>query len=131
PPVQLGRWPEDSDRTGISDLYRRLLRAIDKPLFHAGEWALLDVGDAGDTTNAALIAYAWRKGKDLAIVAANITDHDAQGLVQIGDLPKGEAFELKDQLSEQTYRWTRLDLAKGLYVRLRAGDAHLFLVRAA
>src|SRR5207247_227226 len=99
PPVQLGRWPEDPPRADIQDLYSRLLKAIDKPLFHDGRWTLLDVRSAGDTTNMDLVACAWRKGKDLAIVAANITDHDAQGLVQIGELPKGDAFELKDQLS--------------------------------
>ena len=42
--------------------------------------SLLDVDGAGDATNSDLIACAWRKGTDLAIVAANITGHDAQGL---------------------------------------------------
>jgi glycosidase len=131
PPVQLGRWPEDPDRADIRDLYARLLRTIDTPLFHDGAWTLLDVVGAGDTTNTDVLAYAWRKGKDLAIVAANITGHDAQGLVQIGDLPKGDAFDLKDQLSDQSYRWTRADLGNGLYVRLHSGDAHLFLIKSA
>ena len=130
PPVQLGRWPEDPDRADIRDLYARLMKTIDTPLFHDGEWSLLDVGGAGDTTNGDLIAYAWRRGKDLAIVAANITDHDAQGLVQVGELPKGEAFALKDQLSDQSYRWTRNDLGSGLYVNLHSGDAHIFLVKS-
>jgi hypothetical protein len=131
PPVQLGRWPDDPDRADIRDLYARLLKAIDKPLFHDGEWSLLEVGGAGDTTNSDLIAYAWRKGKDMAIVAANITTHDTQGLVQVGELPKGDAFALKDQLSDRSYRWTREDLGHGLYVSLQSGDAHLFLVKSA
>jgi glycosidase len=130
PPVQLGRWPEDPDRADIRDLYARLLTAINQPLFHEGEWTLLDVGGAGDTTNTDLIAYAWRMGSDLAVVAANITGHDAQGLVAIGDLPDGESFDLTDQLSDQTFKWTRADLDNGLYVRLRSGDAHLFLITA-
>jgi hypothetical protein len=130
-PVQLGRWPADPDRADIRDLYARLLKTIDKPLFHDGEWAPLEVDGAGDTTNGDLIAFVWRKGKDMAIVAANITGHDAQGLVRVGDLPKGDAFDLKDQLSDQSYRWTRQDLGHGLYVRLRSGDAHLFLIKSA
>ena len=64
-------------------------------------------------------------------MVANITDHEAQGLVQIGDLPKGETFDLYDQLSDQSYKWTRADLGHGLYVRLHSGDAHLFLIKAA
>ena len=140
PPVQLGRWPDHLVRTDVHDLYTRLLKAIDKPLFHAGEWTLLDVRGAGDTTSTDLIACSWRpstrsarsgQGREMAVVVANITDHDAQGLVQIGDLPKGDTFELTDQLSDQVYRWTRQDLANGLYVRLQAGDAHLFLIKAA
>jgi glycosidase len=123
-PVQLGRWAAHPDRPEIRDLYARLLKAIDKALFHDGEWRLLD-GTSPD-----LIACSWRKGKDLAIVAANITDHDAEGLVNVGDLPKGNAFRLVDQLADCSYAWTRDDLARGLYVRLASGDAHVFIVKA-
>jgi glycosidase len=129
-PVQLGRWQPDPDRPDIRDLYARLLKALDKPLLHDGTWSLLNVRGAGDQTNHDLLAYSWRKGKDLAVVAANITNHDAQGLIEIGDLPKGENFELKDQLSDGTWKWTRGDLNNGLYVRLGSGDAHLFLFKA-
>ena len=131
PPVQLGRWPELPDRPDIRDLYARLMKTIDKPLFHDGQWSLLEIGGAGDTTQDNLIAYAWRKGKDLAVVCANITGQESQGLVRLGDLPKGDTFDLADQLSDQTYKWSRADLANGLYVRLRSGDAHLFLVKSA
>jgi hypothetical protein len=131
PPVQLGRWPEDPDRPDIRDLYARLLRTNDQPLFHEGVWSLLNVGSAGDTTNADLVAFAWRKGDDLAVVAGNITGHDAQGLVEIGELPAGDVFELKDQLSDQSYTWTRAGLEHGLYVSLHSGDAHLFLIKGA
>ena len=48
-PVQLGRWPDDPDRPDIRDLYARLVKTIDAPLFHDGDWTLLDVGGAGDT----------------------------------------------------------------------------------
>lgn len=130
PPVQLGRWPDDQDRPDIRELYTRLLKTIDKPLFHDGTWLLLDVRGAGDLTSGDLIACAWRKGKDLAVIVANITDHEAQGLVTIGELPKGDTFELKDQLSERSWKWARRDLDNGLYVRLASGDAHLFLIKA-
>jgi hypothetical protein len=129
-PVQLGRWPEDPDRGDIRDLYARLLRTIDQPLFHDGAWSLVNVRGAGDTTNNDLIAFGWRQGADLAIVAANITDHDAQGLLEIGDLPSGENFALNDQLSGETYHWSRADLGNGLYVRLHSGGAHILIVKA-
>jgi glycosidase len=129
PPVQLGRWPEDADRADIRDLYARLRTAIEMPLFHEGSWRLLEAVAAGDATSGDLVAYAWRAGQDLAIVAANITDHDAQGLIQVGELPTGNMFELTDALSDGSGRWTRDQLAEGLHVRLRSGDAQLLLVR--
>jgi hypothetical protein len=131
PPVQLGRWPDDPERADIRDLYARLLKTIDHSLFHDGEWTLLD------TPGSDLIAWAWRapsrsaQASEMAVIVANITAQFAQGLVQLGGLPEGEAFDLEDQLSDQTYRWRRENLADGLYVRLRPGDAHLFLIKSA
>jgi len=139
PPVQLGRWPDDPDRADIRDLYARLLETIDTPLFHDGQWTLLDVGGAGDTTNGDVIAYAWRpstrsarsgQASEMAVIAANITGHDARGLVEIGELPAGDAFELKDQLSDHSCRWTREDLGNGLYVNLHSGQAHIFMIKS-
>jgi hypothetical protein len=127
-PVQLGRWPDDPDRADIRDFYARLLNIIDRPLFHDGGWGLLDVRGAGDATNGDLIACAWRRGEGMAIVVVNITDHDAQGLVDVGALASGDAFELTDELSGQSWRWTRSNLQNGLYVRLTSGQAHLFLL---
>jgi hypothetical protein len=128
-PVQLGHWPDDPDRADIRDLYRRLLTATDAPLFHDGAWSLLDVRGAGDATYTQLIACAWRLGDEMAIVAVNITDRTAQGLVMVADLPPGDAFELQEQLTGQAYQWTRAALGNGLYVRLDSGAAHLFVIR--
>jgi len=129
-PVHLGRWMDPPTRADIRDLYASLLRAIDAPLFHQGEWRLLRVGSAGDATFDDLILCSWRTDTDRAVIAANITDHDCQGLVDVGDLPAGDTFELKDQLSGAAYTWKRADLLNGLYVRLASGEAHLFLVKS-
>ena len=129
-PVQLGRWPPHPDRPDVRDFYARLLETIDKPLFHGGEWRLLDVRSAGDGTFNNLIACKWRKDRECAIVVANLADHDAQGLADVGDLPDGREFRLTDQLADGPSTWAREDLLKGLYVRLGSGDAHLFLMEA-
>src|SRR5262249_52583745 len=128
-PVQLGRWPDIPDHPDIRALYLRLLKAIDKPLFHDGEWRLLGVSAPGGDSYTPFVAGAGGKGKDRAIVPANITQREAQGLVDVGDLPQGDAFQLVDQLADRSFRWARADLAKGLYVRLSSGDAHLFLLK--
>jgi hypothetical protein len=129
-PVQLGRWPDEADDPEIADLYERLLTTTHGALFHQGTWALLDVAPAGDGSFDDLIAYRWRLGEDLAIVVVNLGTGAAQGHVQVAnDLPPGDQIEFADQLSGETYRWKRSDLdARGLYVRLETGTAHLFLV---
>lgn len=129
-PVQLGRWAADPGRADAGDLYGRILRAIDRPLFHDGDWTLLDVHAAGDATHDALVATAWRHAGDLAVIVVNPASHAAQGLVRVGTLPAGNAFALRDQLADATYMWSRTDLENGLYVRLAGGDAHLFLFNA-
>ena len=129
-PVQLGRWPADPDRPDIRDLYSRLLRAIDDPLFHDGDWSLLEVRSAGDSSSLNLVASAWRHGTQFAVVVANLAERESHGLIDVGTLPPGELFELNDQLTGEQYRWARADLDDGLYVSLAAGDAHLFLLHA-
>jgi hypothetical protein len=127
-PVQLGRWPGEEPDAQIHDLYDRILRTTNKALFHDGTWELLGVYGAGDTTYDDLVAFSWRKGTEHAVIAANVSTHEAQGLVQLGALPHAPAFSFNDQLSDQRYRWARQDLEDGLYVRLAAGAAHVFLV---
>jgi hypothetical protein len=130
-PVQLGRWPDEPARAPIHDLYDRILRTTNRALFHDGTWELLGVYGAGDTTYDDLVAFSWRKGSEHAVIAANVSNHEAHGLVQLGALPHAPAFSFNDQLSDQRYRWAREDLKDGLYVRLDAGAAHLFVVELA
>ena len=127
-PVQLARWPIEIDRPAIADFYARLLAALNDPLFHDGEWSLLEVRSAGDGTSANLIAAAWRLDHQLAVVAANLSTRESHGLVQLGALPAAGAFDVVDRLTDARYRWSRADLEHGAYVRLDAGDAHLLVV---
>jgi len=131
PPVQLGRWVDEEGRPDVRDVYDRILRVTNRPLFHEGTWELLGVYGAGDTTYDDLVAFAWRKGNELAVIAANVSNQEAQGLVQLGALPHVAAFSFNDQLSDQRYRRVRDDLKDGLYVRLAPGAAHVFLVEQA
>jgi hypothetical protein len=97
-------------------------------VLHEGEWTLLEIASAGDSTFTSLVAYAWRRGAELVIVAVNLADRDAQGLVQLSDLPEGAAFSFDDRLSDRRYRWDREKLRTGVYVRLPGGGAHVFEV---
>jgi glycosidase len=130
-PVQLGRWAEEPEEPGLREFYERLLKAADDRVLHDGDWALLDVAEAGDATHAQLVAFRWRLGDDLRVIISNPGDQPAQGHVLLGgDLP-GAAPKLvfEDQIADGRYEWDRAALIeRGLYVRLAPGRAHLFRV---
>jgi hypothetical protein len=132
PPVQLGRWPDDPDRPDIRDLYRRLTDDDRQAALPRRQLDAARGRRRGRPHQAPISSPAPGEAAPTSPSSRpNISGHDAQGLVEIGDLPPGETFDLDDQLSDQTFTWTRADLVNGLYVRLRSGDAHLFLVRPA
>jgi hypothetical protein len=133
PPVQLARWPDEPVDGFVKDLYDRLLRVTKHDLFHAGEWRLLDVSRAGDDSYRDLVAYRWRSGARLAVVAANVGWGTAQGLIDLSaDLPDAAAFDFTDELTDASYRWNREPiLSHGFYVKLERGRAHVLTVNVA
>jgi hypothetical protein len=131
-PVQLGRWLDEPVDQPIARLYDRLLRAAGDAVFHEGEWMALEVSAAGDETFRDLAAYRWRHGASLAVIVVNLGSQTAQAHIPIGEdvVYGGDAFDFEDVLTDTSYRWTRESLvARGLYVRLNAGGAHLFMAR--
>jgi hypothetical protein len=129
-PVQLGRWADEPVDARSTAVYERLLAAAATPLFRIGEWKLLETSSAGDSSFGELIAFRWRRGDDLAVVAANLGSRTASGHVPIvAELPGGDAFDFNDRLTDTTYRWSRRSLdVRGLFVRLAPGAAHVFVV---
>ncbi len=130
-PVQLRRWPEEPEDRGIRSLYERVMRFASLARLKEAEWRPLEVRACDDDTHASLTAYRWRTPSSLAIVVVNPDGRPAQAqLAVVEELPPGEAFAFDDVLGGASYRWTRAALAaSGLYVRLEAGGAHLFMVR--
>jgi hypothetical protein len=127
-PVQLGRWVDEPVDPQVADVYRRLLGVSSQPLFHDGDWKLLEIAGAGDDTSTNLVAYRWRFDDRFAIIVANVGDVTASGHVSIvSELPPGQVFDVKDALADTVYTWERAGLSEhGLYVRLPGGGAHLF-----
>jgi hypothetical protein len=131
PPVQLGRWPDEPPDEAVRNLYQRIHRfAVDK-IFHDGEWRMLRLSPAGDDSFGNIVAYRWKRGESLAVVAVNLSAFLSQANVDVGGhLGKGLAFDFDDRLTDARYRWTRDALLRsGLYMRLDPGAAHVFLVR--
>lgn len=129
-PVQLGRWCDEPADPATRRLYDGLLEVTRDPLYHEGEWRLVDVEPAGDDSFQRLVAWRWRRDDDYAMVVVNPTDAAAHGHIRLETLPVHGDHTFEDRLTGERYLWSRSALeASGLYVRLPSGGAHSFLVR--
>jgi alpha amylase-like protein len=111
-------------------LYERLLKISNEPVFHSGEWKLLEVTSAGDSTSENLVAYQWRSNDALKLVVANLAGAVSQARVHI---PSGFSsalhYKFLDQLHDVAYDRAGAEIAaSGLYVRLDPFRAHIFSV---
>ncbi|MFC8427289.1 alpha-1,4-glucan--maltose-1-phosphate maltosyltransferase [Streptomyces sp. NPDC057253] len=84
-----------------------------------------------DTDNDSVIAYSKRTGDDTVLVVVNLDPHHTQEATVSLDMPQlglewHESLSVHDELTGETYRWSRTN-----YVRLEPGraPAHVFQVR--
>jgi hypothetical protein len=129
-PVHVARWPDEPGQPAIEELYSRLLKATRDPVFHDGDWALLDIAPTGDNTSTELIAWRWRLGTFWRLIVVNNSSSPATGHVRgASELSAAGPARLvfADLIGGGRYTWERATLlARGLYVRLEGGRAHLF-----
>ena len=121
--------PEEPD-AATRALYERILKLSNEPVFHSGDWKLLEVSSAGDDAFRNLVAYQWLSNDARKIIVVNLSGVTSQGRVQI---PNGISAALQytflDQLHDVSYPRAGAEIAaSGLYVRLDPFRAHLFSV---
>jgi hypothetical protein len=129
PAVFLGRRPEECPNEDLENFYEKLLRAVDDPLFHEGEWSLCSCTGCPDNASFRnLLSWCWARGEDRAIIVVNLTGSPAQGRVHLpwGDLQDGPLL-LHDRLSDAVYDRDGVEMSEqGLYVGLEPWNYHLF-----
>jgi hypothetical protein len=129
PPVFLGRGPEERPNQEVESFYERLLKAIDDPLFHEGDWSLCPCSGWPDNSSfESLVAWCWEQGEDRAIVVVNLTGAPVQAQIHLpwSDLG-GASWRLRDCLSDAVYDRDGVDMSQqGLYVGLEPWKCHLF-----
>jgi glycosidase len=132
-PIPL-RIPADEPRDPVSsEFFSQILRISDEDVFHAGAWSLLEIVPEGDDTAWDLIAYEWRSKNAWKMIVVNLSGRTAQGRVRLGDrASEKKQYIFADQLNDASYDRSGQELYNtGLFVRLEAGQAHLFDVRPA
>jgi len=130
-PMPLNAALVEAADTALVAQYEQLLGLVDDPVFHDGEWKLLDVTPDSDASHGTLLCWRWQHRDAYRLVVVNLGSHQAQGRVWIAhDLAPGpQHVDLIDCLDGQVYRREHDDLAtNGLYLRLDGNRAHLFSV---
>jgi len=82
----LVRAPREAADASTRALYARLLQLQQDPLFHVGEWELLEVSRAWEDnwSSDCLVAWSWREALGRVVVCiVNLADHEAQGTIHL------------------------------------------------
>jgi hypothetical protein len=105
-PIQLLREPKEAADTEVMKFYERLLKVVNQPAFHEGEWSLLEISQAGDSNESHhnLLAWSWRYAEQLKIVVVNYSSSPAQGWVKLPlPLKATGGILFHDELTGLTY----------------------------
>jgi hypothetical protein len=128
-PVFLGRRPEEPADRELHAFYKKLLKALDAPMFRNGHWSLCDrKGWPDNPSYQNLVAWNWVEDDDRYLIAVNLSDSPVQARVSVpwGDA-RGETWRLMDSLSDATFDRSDDEMqGEGLYVELGPWSCNLF-----
>lgn len=134
-PVQLGRRLAERAHDSLPHFYRRLMAEVTQPIYHEGEWALMELFACwkANTTYTNLTAHSWQHGDDYRLVVVNLMPTQSQGMIHLPQLElAGKRWVFHDVMNEVSYHRDGDELAvRGLYVDLPGYGFHLFHVRPA
>jgi len=128
-PVFLGRRPEEPVNRELQVFYKKLLKAIDTPVFGEGHWSLCDrKGWPDNESYRNLVAWTWVKDDDRYLIIVNLSDTNVQARVIVpwGDAG-GDTWRLADTLNDATYDRSGDEMQEqGLYVELGPWEHNFF-----
>jgi len=128
-PVFLGRRPAEPLDQDLGDFYKKLLEAINRPVFREGQWNLCDRRGWPDNASFQnLVAWSWLKNDERYLIVINLSECPSQARVRVtwGDTG-GARWNLIDVLSDRIYERDGDELlSPGLYVELGPWNYHFF-----
>jgi glycosidase len=131
-PVFLGRRPAEPPDQDLLAFYRKLLNAIDRPVFRSGEWSLCERSGWPDNSSYMnLVAWSWAEGSERYLIVVNLSDSAAEGQVHLPWTEGGgRSWILSDLLSDAVYERSGSGMiSAGLYVGLDAWGYNVFECR--
>lgn len=128
-PVFLSRSPDEPVDEELQEFYKKLLQAINRPVFREGQWSLCErTGWPDNSSFQNLVAWSWVKDQERYLVIVNLSDSPVQSRVQVRwpDAGGGK-WRLIDVLSGETYERDGDEMhSQGLYVELGPWNCHFF-----
>jgi hypothetical protein len=114
---------------GLQSFYKKLLGAIDKPVFRDGQWSLCErTGWSDNMTCLNLVAWSWLKDDERYLIIVNLSDCPTQSRVKVSWAGAGGGeWHLLDAISGATYERDGDEMrSPGLYVELDPWKYHFF-----
>jgi hypothetical protein len=133
-PVFLRRRPEEAVDESLQAFYDKLLKSINRPVFHDGKWSLCTLTGWPDNQSFQdILAWTWQDKVDRYIITVNLSDRPAQARVLVGWPDSGgSSWILSDPLSGECYEREGAEMMSlGLYVELAPWGYHFFHCRRA
>ncbi len=128
-PVFLARRPDEPLDADLQAFYRKLLKAIARPVFRSGDWTLCErSGWADNASFLNLVAWSWAYGGERYLVVTNLSDTRSEGQVRLPWIEGGgKTWILADLLSNVVYERNGSEMiSPGLYVELEPWGYNVF-----
>ena len=126
-PVFLARRPEETVDTDLQAFYRKLLAAIDAPVFRGGQWKLCERSGWPDNASFQnIVAWSWSADSDFYLIVVNLSDSPAQAEIKVArDDLAGKQWRLTDPISGAEFdRNGDGMLSPGLFVDVQPWSYH-------
>jgi hypothetical protein len=128
-PLQIKEiWERKAD-LAVRKFYEKLLKIVDHPAFHGGEWNLLEVREcpSGNGSYKNILAWSWAQRRTIKIVAVNYSATPSSGVIKRSVNSAGDNNTIFDELSDRFFSFKAEDLADGIPLReMPPYAAHIF-----
>lgn len=118
-PVQITSFNIDNYRDiEVEKFYEKILKIVDHPAFHGGEWELVDVAPASpyNMTYRNIIAYKWIQMRTLKIVVVNYSNDVSSGRLLISLKGKGNIITIYEEFSERFFSYDEKEVSNGVVI---------------
>ncbi len=116
-PVQVIDYDCPADQN-VRKFYEKLLKIVDHPAFHGGEWNLLEAGrfHKDNKTNINILSWSWSQMRTVKIVIVNYSSEISSGIIKTKIKSADDNTALFEELSGRFISFNSSDIQDGLKI---------------